>query len=66
MANLKTTTITSGIVTEKTGTRPSPSTTDRSNDLLNSSPTGSTYGTVENSVEDDKPQQMQFDPHNAN
>ena len=66
MANLQATNVTGGGIFEKTGTTPSPSTTDLSNDLLNGSPTGSTYGTVKNNVEDDKPQQMQFDPHNAN
>ena len=68
MANLLSTNIT-GIIAEKTGTTPSPSTTDRSNDLLNGSPTGSTFGTPEDSPpepHDNKPQQMQFDPHNAN
>ena len=65
MANLLSTNIT-GIVAEKTGTTPSPSTTDRSNDLLNGSPTGSTYATVQDLNLDNKPQQMRFDPHNAN
>jgi len=66
MANLQATTVT-GSVFEKIGTTLSPSTIDRSNDLFNSSPASIQYNGLQSDSEAKyKPQQMQFDPHNAN
>ena len=62
MANLKATTVTSGLVSEKTGTTPTDTTVDHTNDMF-AGATERAYGFAAMNAE--APRRYQFDPHNS-